>query len=78
MSDHHPFLVLSTKELPATVRLAVDLGPIPDRPDEHSFVLCQPLKSLDWRAQAVKPHPMGIVSPGQNGTKSLRSKSKAL
>jgi mRNA interferase MazF len=42
--------------------LAVDLGPIPDRPDSHSFVLCHQLKSFDWKARAAKPHPFGIIS----------------
>lgn len=53
MRDHHPLLVLSTRELHVAVglvvgcamtsapynrgsTLAVDLGPIPDRPDAHS------------------------------------------
>jgi len=79
MRDHHPFLVLSTRELHVTVglvvgcamtsapynrgsSLAVDLGPIPDRPDSHSFVLCHQLKSFDWKARAAKPHPFGIIS----------------
>ena len=79
MRDHHPFLVLSTRELHVTVglvvgcamtsapynrgsSLAVDLGPIPDRPDTHSFVLCHQLKSFDWKARAAKPHPFGIIS----------------
>ena len=79
MRDHHPFLVLSTRELHVTVglvvgcamtsapynrgsSLAVDLGPIPDRPDAHSFVLCHQLKSFDWKARAAKPHPFGIIS----------------
>lgn len=82
MRDHHPFLVLSTKELHATVglvvgcamtsapynrgsTLAVDLGPIPDRPDAHSFVLCHQIKSFDWRARSAKPHPMGTISADQ-------------
>ena len=82
MRNHHPFLVLSTKELHTTVglvvgcamtsapynrgsTLAADLGPIPDRPEAHSFVLCHQLKSFDWRARAAKPHPMGIISTGQ-------------
>jgi mRNA interferase MazF len=80
--DHHPFLVLSPRELHVTVglvvgcamtsapynrgsTLAVDLGPIPDRPDAHSFVLCHQLKSFDWRARAAKPHPMGTIAPSQ-------------
>ena len=45
--------------------LAVDLGPIPDRPDAHSFVLCHQLKSFDWKARAAKPHPFGIISASQ-------------
>lgn len=45
--------------------LAVDLGPIPDRPDAHSFVLCHQLKSFDWRARAAKPHPMGLIAADQ-------------
>ena len=79
MRDHHPFLVLSTRELHATVglvvgcamtsapynrgsSLAVDLGPIPDRPGSHSFVLCHQLKSFDWKARVAKPHPSGTIS----------------
>ena len=27
--------------------LAVDLGPIPEKPDAHSFVLCNQIKSFD-------------------------------
>lgn len=82
MRDHHPFLVLSTRELHVAVglvvgcamtsapynrgsTLAVDLGPIPDRPDAHSFVLCHQLKSFDWRARAAKPHPMGLIAASQ-------------
>ena len=45
--------------------LAVDLGPIPDRPEAHSFVLCQQVKSFDWRARRARPHPMGVVTPLQ-------------
>ncbi|MEA5412952.1 type II toxin-antitoxin system PemK/MazF family toxin [Synechococcus sp. BA-120 BA3] len=39
--------------------LAVDLGPIPDRPGSHRYVLCQQLKSFDWRARGARPHPIG-------------------
>lgn len=42
--------------------LAVDLGPIADRPDAHSFVLCHQIKSFDWRARRARPHPMGSLS----------------
>jgi mRNA interferase MazF len=42
--------------------LAVDLGPIPDRPEAHSFVLCHQIKSFDWKARAARPHPMGSLS----------------
>jgi mRNA interferase MazF len=45
--------------------LAVDLGPIPDRPDAHSYVLCHQLKSLDWKARGARPHPMGLLSDTQ-------------
>lgn len=45
--------------------LAVDLGPIPDRPDAHSFVLCHQLKSFDWKARGARPHPMGLLSDAQ-------------
>jgi mRNA interferase MazF len=41
--------------------LAVDLGPLPDRPERHSFVLCQQLKSFDWQARGARPHPMGRI-----------------
>ncbi len=42
--------------------LAVDLGPIPDRPGAHSFVLCHQLKSFDWKARGAKPHPQGRIN----------------
>ena len=42
--------------------LAVDLGPISDRPQAHSFVLCHQIKSFDWKARAARPHPMGSLS----------------
>ena len=43
--------------------LAVDLGPIPDRPGAHSFVLCHQIKSFDWKARrGARPHPMGSLS----------------
>lgn len=45
--------------------LAVDLGPIPDRPDAHSYVLCQQLKSFDWRARGARPHPIGRLQDSQ-------------
>lgn len=45
--------------------LAVDLGPIPDRPDAHSYVLCQQLKSFDWRARGAGPHPIGRLHDSQ-------------
>ncbi|MFZ9261642.1 MAG: type II toxin-antitoxin system PemK/MazF family toxin [Limnohabitans sp.] len=41
--------------------LAVDLGPLPDRQERHSFVLCQQLKSFDWQARGARPHPMGSI-----------------
>ena len=45
--------------------LAVDLGPISDRPDAHSYVLCQQLKSFDWRARGARPHPIGRLQDSQ-------------
>jgi mRNA interferase MazF len=45
--------------------LAVDLGPIPDRPGAHSYVLCQQLKSFDWRATGARPHPIGRLNDSQ-------------
>jgi mRNA interferase MazF len=45
--------------------LAVDLGPIPDRPGAHSYVLCQQLKSFDWRARGARPHPIGRLQDSQ-------------
>jgi mRNA interferase MazF len=45
--------------------LAVDLGPIPEKPDTHSFVLCNQIKSFDWKARNAKPHPMGLIQPQQ-------------
>ena len=47
--------------------LAVDLGPIPDRPGAHSYVLCHQIKSFDWRARGARPHPMGSLGPGELG-----------
>ncbi len=44
---------------------AVDLGPIPDRPGAHSYVLCQQIKSFDWRARGARPHPMGQLQESQ-------------
>jgi mRNA interferase MazF len=38
--------------------LAVDLGPIPERPDAHSFVLCHHIQSFDWKARSARPHPL--------------------
>jgi mRNA interferase MazF len=38
--------------------LAIDLGPIPERPDDHSFVLCHQIKSFDWKARGARPHPL--------------------
>jgi mRNA interferase MazF len=43
----------------------VDLGTIPDRPDAHSYVLCQQLKSFDWRARGARPHPIGRLNDSQ-------------
>jgi mRNA interferase MazF len=34
--------------------LAVDLGPIPQRPDAHSYVLCHQIKSFDWKARSAR------------------------
>jgi len=45
--------------------LAVDLGPIPEKPDANSFVLCNQIKSFDWKARNAKPHPMGLIGPQQ-------------
>ena len=45
--------------------LAVDLGPISDRPGAHSYVLCHQIKSFDWRARGARPHPMGTLGPGK-------------
>lgn len=45
--------------------LAVDLGTIPDRSDAHSYVLCQQLKSFDWRARGARPHPIGRLNDSQ-------------
>jgi len=45
--------------------LAVDLGAIPDRPGAHSFVLCHPIKSFDWRAGGARPHPVGRLEREQ-------------
>ena len=45
--------------------LAVDLGTIHDRPDAHSYVLCQQLKSFDWRARGARPHPIGRLQDSQ-------------
>ncbi|MCF8141635.1 MAG: type II toxin-antitoxin system PemK/MazF family toxin [Cyanobium usitatum Tobar12.5m-G36] len=45
--------------------LAVDLGPIPNRPDSHGYVLCQQLKSFDWRARGSSPHPIGRLQDSQ-------------
>lgn len=67
MKNHHPFLVLSTAVDCAMTSaasnrgssLAVDLGPIPDRPDAHSYVFCHQLKSFHWKARGTRPHPMG-------------------
>ena len=42
--------------------LAVDLGPIPERPEAHSFVLCHQIKSFDWKARGARPHPMGSLN----------------
>ena len=41
--------------------LAVDLGPLPDHRERHSFVLCQQLKSFDWQARGARPHSMGRI-----------------
>jgi mRNA interferase MazF len=45
--------------------LAVDLGPIPERPEAHSYVLCHQIKSFDWKARGARPHPMGLLSHAQ-------------
>jgi mRNA interferase MazF len=45
--------------------LAVDLGPIPEKPDAHSFVLCNQIKSFDWKTRYAKPHPMGMLRSQQ-------------
>lgn len=45
--------------------MAVDLGPIPDRPDAHSYVLCHQLKSFDWKVRGARPHPVGVVPAEQ-------------
>lgn len=45
--------------------LAVDLGPMVDRPDAHSYVLCQQIKSFDWRVRGARPHPMGKLAESQ-------------
>ncbi|KAF0652268.1 growth inhibitor [Cyanobium sp. Copco_Reservoir_LC18] len=45
--------------------LAVDLGPIPDRPDAHRYVLCDELKSFHWRARGARPHPIGRLNDSQ-------------
>jgi len=45
--------------------LAIDLGPIPNRGDAHSFVLCQQIKSFDWKARGACPHPMGTIPAHQ-------------
>ena len=42
--------------------LAVDLGPIPDQPEAHSFVLCHQITSFDWKARGARPHPIGCLS----------------
>jgi mRNA interferase MazF len=44
---------------------AVDLGPIPDRPEIHRTLLCQQLKSFDWRARGARPYPMGRLHESQ-------------
>jgi len=45
--------------------LAVDLGPIPENPAAHSFVLCHQIKSFDWKARRAKTHPMGLLQTDQ-------------
>lgn len=45
--------------------LAVDLGSITEKPDANSFVLCNQVKSFDWKARNAKPHPMGLIQPQQ-------------
>ena len=45
--------------------LAVDLGPIPERPTAHSDVLCHQIQSFDWKARAARPHPQGQLRPDQ-------------
>ena len=43
----------------------MDLGPIPDRAEAHSFVLCHQIKSFDWKARSARPHPMGQLREDQ-------------
>lgn len=43
----------------------MDLGPIPDRPGGHSFVLCHQITSFHWKARGAWPHPMGLLSDAQ-------------
>lgn len=45
--------------------LAVELGPIPNRPGVHSFVLCHQIKSFDWKARGARPHPVGSLTGEQ-------------
>ncbi len=45
--------------------LAVDLGPIPDRPSSHRYVLCQQLKYFGWRARGARPDPIGRLHDSQ-------------
>ncbi len=45
--------------------LAVELGPIPDRPGFHSFVLCHQIKSFDWKDRGARPHPLGKLTGDQ-------------
>ena len=43
----------------------MDLGTIPEKPDTHSFVLGNQIKSFDWKARNAKPHPMGLIQQQQ-------------
>ena len=45
--------------------LAVNLGPIANRPEAHSYVLCHQIKSFDWKARGARPHPLGVLSDEQ-------------
>lgn len=53
--------------------LPVDLGPIPDRPGAHRYVLCHQLKSFDWRARNACPHPIGRLQDSQPHVRPVES-----